>query len=95
MNNQSDNLKIGVIGLGYVGLQVAVALGEKYSTIGFDLNKTKLREYRQGIDVTEEVSPETFAKASKLDFANDMQELSDVDVFIVAVPTPVDSSSVK
>jgi len=92
MNNQSDNLAIGVIGLGYVGLQVAVALGEKYSTIGFDLNETKLSEYRQGIDVTGEVSAETFAQANKLDFANDMQELSNVDVFIVAVPTPVDSS---
>ena len=83
---------IGVIGLGYVGLQVAVALGEKYPTTGFDLNKQKITEYREGIDVTGEVSPEMFAKSSKLEFANDMSELSKVDVFIVAVPTPVDDS---
>ena len=83
---------IGVIGLGYVGLQVAVALGEKYPTIGFDLNKQKIIEYREGVDVTGEVSADMFAKSAQLEFANDMSELSDVDVFIVAVPTPVDDS---
>ena len=83
---------IGVIGLGYVGLQVAVALGEKYLTAGFDLNKQKITEYREGIDVTGEVSSEMFAKSTQLEFANDMSELSKVDVFIVAVPTPVDDS---
>ena len=83
---------IGVIGLGYVGLQVAVALGEKYPTIGFDLNTQKISEYRQGLDVTGEVSSEMFVQSSQLRFADDMQELSDIDVFIVAVPTPVDSA---
>ena len=83
---------IGVIGLGYVGLQVAVALGEKYLTTGFDLNKQKITEYCEGIDVTGEVSSEMFAKSTQLEFANDMSELSKVDVFIVAVPTPVDDS---
>ncbi len=84
--------QIGVIGLGYVGLQVAVALGEKYPTIGFDLNAQKLTEYRQGVDVTGEVSAEMFTNAHQLSFASDMSELSDADVFIVAVPTPVDGS---
>ena len=84
--------QIGVIGLGYVGLQVAVALGEKYPTIGFDLNTQKLSEYRQGLDVTGEVSEQMFAKASQLSFAGTMDDLTDVDVFIVAVPTPVDNS---
>jgi len=84
--------QIGVIGLGYVGLQVAVALGEKYPTIGFDLNTQKLSEYRQGFDVTGEVSEQMFAKASQLSFAGTMDDLTDVDVFIVAVPTPVDNS---
>ena len=83
---------IGVIGLGYVGLQVAVALGEKYPTLGFDLNKQKIIEYRQGVDVTGEVSAEMFANSAHLKFASDMAELRDVDVFIVAVPTPVDDS---
>ncbi len=83
---------IGVIGLGYVGLQVAVALGEKYPTIGFDLNKQKIIEYRESVDVTGEVSADMFAKSAQLEFANDMSELNDVDVFIVAVPTPVDDS---
>ncbi len=84
--------QIGVIGLGYVGLQVAVALGEKFPTIGFDLNSQKISEYRQGQDVTGEVSQKMFEQASKLRFADDMEELNDVDIFIVAVPTPVDSS---
>ncbi len=84
--------QIGVIGLGYVGLQVAVALGEKYPTIGFDLNQQKLLEYRQGLDVTGEVSADMFARASQLSFASAMEDLRDIDVFIVAVPTPVDNS---
>ncbi len=84
--------QIGVIGLGYVGLQVAVALGEKYPTIGFDLNQQKLFEYRQGLDVTGEVSADMFARASQLSFASAMEDLRDIDVFIVAVPTPVDNS---
>ena len=90
--NSTMTYHIGVIGLGYVGLQVAVALGEKYPTTGFDLNKQKITEYREGIDVTGEVSSEMFAKSSQLEFANDMSELNNVDVFIVAVPTPVDGS---
>ncbi len=84
--------QIGVIGLGYVGLQVAVALGEKYPTIGFDLNQQKLLEYRKGLDVTGEVSADMFARASQLSFASAMEDLRDIDVFIVAVPTPVDNS---
>ena len=83
---------IGVIGLGYVGLQVAVALGKKYPTIGFDLNKQKIAEYREGVDVTGEVNTEMFTESTQLDFANDISELNDVDIFIVAVPTPVDDS---
>ena len=90
--NSTMTYHIGVIGLGYVGLQVAVALGEKYLTTGFDLNKQKITEYREGIDVAGEVSSEMFAKSTQLEFANDMSELSKVDVFIVAVPTPVDDS---
>ena len=84
--------QVGVIGLGYVGLQVAVALGEKYPTIGFDLNAQKIAEYRQGIDITGEVSADMFKRSTMLGFADKIERLSDVDIFIVAVPTPVDGS---
>lgn len=87
------NYKIGVVGLGYVGLQVAVALGEKYQTIGYDLNKERLSQYREGLDITGEVSKQQFSKADKLTFADTPEGLSDVDIFIVAVPTPVDGSN--
>ena len=85
--------KIGVVGLGYVGLQVAVALGEKHETIGYDLNQQRLAEYKKGIDITGEVSKEQFAKANQLTFSDTPEGLADVDIFIVAVPTPVDDSN--
>ena len=85
--------KIGIIGLGYVGLQLAVALGRLYPTVGFDLNRAKLRDYRLGFDATGEVSKQQFESAVSLSFADDPSELCEVDVFVVAVPTPVDVSN--
>ena len=87
------SVKIGIIGLGYVGLQLAVALGKRHDTVGFDLNQTKLNDYRRGVDLTGEVSAAQFEQANCLSFADDPSELGDVDVFIVAVPTPVDASN--
>ncbi|NKB64478.1 MAG: nucleotide sugar dehydrogenase [Gammaproteobacteria bacterium] len=87
------SIKIGIIGLGYVGLQLAVALGRRYHTIGYDLSQAKISDYRQGIDITGEVSREQFIQASQLSFAGSPQELAQLDVYIIAVPTPVDASN--
>ena len=82
--------KIAVIGLGYVGLPLAVEFGKKYSTTGFDINPARIRELRHGRDSTLEASPEDLASAKKLRFTANAGKLSGSGVFIVTVPTPID-----
>lgn len=82
--------KIAIVGLGYVGLPLATAFGAKIDTIGFDLNEKKLEHYRQGIDPSGEVEPEKMAKATRLTFTSDPSMLSQADVIVVVVPTPID-----
>jgi UDP-N-acetyl-D-galactosamine dehydrogenase len=86
------NKKICVVGLGYVGLPLAVAFGKKFKTIGFDISTEKVRQYKSLNDPTGEVSRELFSKAVRLEFTSEPKDLTDVDVFIVAVPTPVNDA---
>ena len=85
-----DNLKIAVIGLGYVGLPLAIAFGKKYDTCGFDIKKSRLDALRNGIDPTRESDPEQLRAATRLTFTDDPELIRDATVFIVTVPTPVD-----
>jgi len=87
---QNASIKIGVIGLGYVGLPLAVEFGKKYDTIGFDMKVARLESLRKGIDATQETSTEQLLSAKNLRYTNDVADLRDRDIFIVAVPTPVD-----
>ena len=89
MDNSTIN-SVAVVGLGYVGLPLAVALGKKLKTIGFDLDENKLASYRQGIDVNNEVDKETLLSSTQLEFTNDPKRLAEVEMVIVAVPTPID-----
>lgn len=82
---------ISVIGLGYVGLPVAVAFGKIRRTIGFDINKERIRELKNGHDHTGEVTGEDLAAADIL-FSDSIEDLAKADVHIVAVPTPVDDA---
>jgi len=82
---------VAVVGLGYVGLPLAVEFGKKHRTIGFDLSSAKVERYRGFIDPTGEVSGEDFRAAAKLSFTDDPAALAEADYLIVAVPTPVDS----
>ncbi|MBL7864022.1 MAG: nucleotide sugar dehydrogenase [Cyclobacteriaceae bacterium] len=82
--------KIGIIGLGYVGLPLAVEFGKVTDTIGFDINKDRIQELRKGQDRTLEVDPGEFSLAKRLKFSDDAEDLKDVNFFIVTVPTPVD-----
>lgn len=84
-------IKIGVVGLGYVGIPLAIAFDKKYKTIGFDINKEKIEKYVNGIDVTNEVGNEKI-KESNIEFTNDSKKLSECNRIIVAVPTPVDEN---
>lgn len=87
-----DNVRIAVIGLGYVGLPLAVALGQKYPTVGFDLKADRVAELQSGKDTTGEVDAAELAGAAKLRISNNDADLKDCNVFIVAVPTPIDAS---
>jgi len=83
-------IKIGLVGLGYVGLPLAVEYGRKFDTIGFDVKEDRLAMLRKGVDTTLETSPENLAAAKFLKFTSDPAMLADRDVIIVTVPTPVD-----
>ena len=83
-------LKIGIIGLGYVGLPLAVEFGKIFDTVGFDKKTSRLNMLRSGVDSTLEVSPENLSAAKYLKYSDDIDDLRDRDVFIVAVPTPID-----
>jgi UDP-N-acetyl-D-glucosamine/UDP-N-acetyl-D-galactosamine dehydrogenase len=84
------NPVIGVIGLGYVGLPLAVEFGKKYQTIGFDINVNRVEQLKSGVDSTLEVDAAELTSSSQLTFSCDVEQLKSVDVYIVTVPTPVD-----
>lgn len=83
-------VRLAVIGLGYVGLPLAVEFGKEFDTIGFDVKKERLDMLRRGIDTTLETAAEDLAAAGRLRYSNDPETLKDRDIFIVTVPTPVD-----
>src|SRR6478735_5122598 len=85
--------KIAVIGLGYVGLPVAIAFGRKLSTVGFDIRQRRVDQLKQGHDDTLEVSDEQLASARLLEMTADPARLADCTFYIVAVPTPIDSNN--
>ncbi len=87
---ESETIRIAVIGLGYVGLPLAVEFGKKFDVIGFDAKASRLEALRRFEDVTLEISAEELRAARRLRFTGDPEELRDRDVFIVTVPTPVD-----
>jgi UDP-N-acetyl-D-glucosamine/UDP-N-acetyl-D-galactosamine dehydrogenase len=84
------NLRIGVIGLGYVGLPLAVEFGKRFNTVGFDVKAERVDELRRGYDSTNETDAEELAAAAKLTCTTKLADLKDCRVFIVTVPTPID-----
>jgi len=83
---------VAVIGLGYVGLPLAVEFGKKFKTVGFDLSQAKVAAYREGYDPTGEVSREDLAAATLLECSTDPSRIAEADFIVVAVPTPVDEA---
>ena len=88
------NSKIAVIGLGYVGLPLAYAFSSKYSVVGFDITQKRIDELNSGIDRTLELSEEQVKESLKngIKFTNDINEISDSNIYIVTVPTPIDKN---
>ncbi|MCD1279107.1 Vi polysaccharide biosynthesis UDP-N-acetylglucosamine C-6 dehydrogenase TviB [Psychrobacter sp. CCUG 69069] len=85
-----NNIKIAVIGLGYVGLPLAVEFGKHLPVVGFDINAERISALTAGTDHTLEVSDEELAQATHLSYSSDIQTLRDCNFFIVTVPTPID-----
>ena len=89
--NISDT-KIAVIGLGYVGLPLAIEFGKVLKTVGYDLNSSRISQLSNGSDLTLEVSTEEILQAKHIRFTNTADDLVDCNVYIVTVPTPIDSN---
>jgi len=92
MINSIAQKTVAVVGLGYVGLPLALAFGKKIKTIGFDINQAKLDAYHQGTDPTGEMESSAFVDAKNLIFTSDNQQLVQADYIVVAVPTPIDNA---
>ena len=85
-----NDVKLAIVGLGYVGLPLAVEFGKTLSTTGFDINAARIEELKAGNDSTLEVEPELLKEAGKLSYTTDLEQLRACNVFIVTVPTPID-----
>ena len=86
----TTNPTLAIIGLGYVGLPLAVEFGRIINTIGFDINQTRIQELQDGHDSTLEITSSELASASLLSFTTETETLRQANVFIVTVPTPID-----
>ena len=93
MSFNIKEIRIGIIGLGYVGLPLAVEFGKKYPTVGFDIKAARIAELSKGKDSTLECSPEEIAQAEHLHFTSNAAELVDCNFYIVTVPTPIGDSN--
>lgn len=89
MINQ-NNFRIAIIGLGYVGLPLAVEFGKIYTVVGFDINESRIEELKAGIDRTKESNQTEIESARKLSFSSSITDISQCNIFIVTVPTPID-----
>ena len=83
-------VKIAIIGQGYVGLPLAIEFGKIYQTIGFDINIDRIDDLIEGVDDTNEATPEQIRSAKHLSFSANIKDIKDFNIYIVTVPTPVD-----
>ena len=93
MSFNINSLRIGIVGLGYVGLPLAVEFGKKYPTVGFDIKASRIAELVSGVDTTLECSSEELAEATQLTLTSNEQELKACNFYIVTVPTPIGGSN--
>ena len=87
---QLNDIKLAIVGLGYVGLPLAVEFGRKRAVVGFDINERRIRQLQQGIDITLETTKEDLHAAVNLNFATNINDLKSCNCFIITVPTPID-----
>ena len=87
-----ENIKIAVIGLGYVGLPLAVEFSKIFSVIGFDINEVRVKELNNGFDRTSEVEEDFLDSSYSIKFSTNEEDLKNIDLYIVTVPTPIDEN---
>ncbi len=87
---KNKDIKIAIIGLGYVGLPLAVEFAKQLPVVGFDINKKRVKELTDGVDVTLEVSSEQLGETEELSYSSEIADLQDCNIYIVTVPTPID-----
>ena len=90
----NKNQNIAVIGLGYVGLPLSIEFGKKFRTVGYDINQNRINELSKGIDRTLETTKSEIESAKKLIFTSQINEISNCNIYIITVPTPVDKHNV-
>ena len=88
------NNKIAILGLGYVGLPLALAFGQKFNTIGFDINKNRVKELNNKIDSNLPSKKKFFNKPKKLFFSSSQKDLKNFNIFIITVPTPIKKNKI-
>ena len=84
-----NNYKIGIIGLGYVGLPLAVEFGKKYKTFGYDINEDRVNQLINGIDKTNECNYDQIKSSNNLIFTKSLRLIKDCNIYIITVPTPI------
>ncbi len=87
-----QNINIGIVGLGYVGLPLAVEFAQKFPVMGFDISDRRIAELKAGRDSSLEVEPEELQAATKLSYSSNPEDLRECNVYIVTVPTPIDGA---
>ena len=92
MNKLSKSSKIAIIGLGYVGLPLAVEFAKKYEVTGFDIDTSRIKELNEGIDRTLELDPYELKKSLNIKYSSNIQDISECTIYIVGVPTPVNDN---
>ena len=93
MNRKIFKKRICIIGLGYVGLPLAIEFGKKYDTLAYDINSSRINQLNKKIDITNEIKLSDFKLSKKIFFTNCFKDLKNIDIFIVTVPTPIDKKN--
>ena len=91
---QLKNLKLAIIGIGYVGLPLALEFGKQRSVVGFDLKKKRIDQLKKGIDSTLEISKKDIFKSKYLKFTSNQSDLKKANCYIITVPTPIDHNKI-
>ena len=89
----SQNKRIAIVGLGYVGLPLAIEFSKKYETIGFDINDDRIMQLNNGHDITNEVESQEIRSLDRISFTSELRDIKNCNIYIITVPTPIDRSN--